>query len=107
MAVRKRGSRPIVIDGVRYRWRVPGRPTYAQAAYGMALAMTVWQDGVDGSVLHMHGKARPDNWMILPGDVVTPRRVATGIRAALAAGWNPSEPGPAFEFELPSEPEAT
>ena len=110
MAVRKRGSRPIVIDGVRYRWRVPSRPTYRQGAYANPLELTVWQDDANGSVLHLYGRAaRPDNWLGRPGEIVTPGRVAAGIRAALAAGWKPADPGqPCWDWIPPApEPEAT
>src|SRR5690242_20609260 len=34
MAIRKIGSRRIVVDGVPYRWRVRHRATYSQMDYG-------------------------------------------------------------------------
>lgn len=34
MATRKTGSRPIVVDGIRYRWRIRHRATFLQADYG-------------------------------------------------------------------------
>jgi hypothetical protein len=101
MATRPKYARRIVVDGTVYYWRVPHRPNYNQAAYGTALTFSVWKAGVRGSPLHMHGGARPDNWLGLPGDTVTPARVAAGIRAALAAGWKPVERGPAFRLALP------
>ncbi len=34
MATRRTGSRPIVVDGVAYRWRIRRRATSCQADYG-------------------------------------------------------------------------
>ncbi|MFC6021401.1 hypothetical protein ACFP2T_35180 [Plantactinospora solaniradicis] len=45
--------------------------------------------------------AHPGNWIGLPSHPVLPGTVAVGVRQALAAGWQPSRPGPAFQLLLP------
>lgn len=98
MAMRKRGSRSVTVDGHQYRWRIRPSPTYTQAAYASALTFSVQhEDG--GSVLRVvTDRPRPDNWLERPGVVITPAVVAATIRKALAEGWNAGQSGPAFEL---------
>ena len=100
MAMRKVGSRSLVVDGYRYHWRVRQTPTYAQGAYASALTFLV-QGADGGSVLRVTANGpRPDNWLGQPGVVITPSIVADAIRRALAAGWRVSVNGPAFKLAL-------
>jgi hypothetical protein len=100
MAMRKAGSRPLVVDGQRYRWRVRRSPTYSQGAYATALTFSVEREDGSSVLLVRTAGPRPDNWLNRPGSLVTPAVVADAIRAALGAGWRPMEPGPAFEFAV-------
>jgi hypothetical protein len=103
MAIRKTGSRRIVVDGVAYRWRVRHKPTYMQGAYadGFVVSIEIAED--PGQVLLASAGARPDNWLERPGAAVTPARVAATIRAALTVGWKPTEPGSVFYIALSAE----
>jgi hypothetical protein len=103
MAIRKTGSRRIVVDGIEYRWRVRRKSTYIQAAFACSFVVSVQVAEASGQVLHVTAGARPDNWTQTPGEVVTPAPLAATIRAALKAGWKPAEPGSAFYFALTSE----
>lgn len=47
--------------------------------------------------------AHPGNWMALPAKPVLPADVAAAIRTALAGGWTPTSPGPAFSLLVGNE----
>jgi hypothetical protein len=96
MAMQQKGSRRMVVDGQTYRWRIRRSASSSQLSYGTALIIAVEHaDGGAVLVVACDG-ARHGNWIELPGTTVTPSRVAALIRRALAAGWTPTEPGPAF-----------
>jgi hypothetical protein len=103
MAIRKVGSRAIVVDGRPYRWRVRPSPTYTQAAYGTALTFSVQREDGGSVLLVIADGPRPDNWLEMPGVVITPAVVTSAIRQALAAGWCAEEAGSAFELALARE----
>lgn len=96
MAMRKTGSRRLVVDGVAYRWRIRRRATYGQSDYGCGkLHVAVEQaEEQPGAVLVLYtDRPHPADWgtrQVLP---VRPSDVARWVREALAAGWVPSEPG--------------
>jgi hypothetical protein len=100
VAMRKVGSRALMVDGQRYRWRVRRRPTYTQGAYGDPLTFSVQrEDG--GSVLWVVADGpRPDNWLARPGALITPAVVAKAIRRALVAGWRAGAAGAMFELAM-------
>ncbi len=96
MALTQRGSRPIVVDGIEYRWQVRRRPSYCQGI-GAPLTFAVELPGAHGVVLVVRADAaRPDNWIGSRSAVIRPAQVAACIRAALRGGWRPAQPGPAF-----------
>lgn len=89
MALRKKGARPITVDGHSYRWRVvgavrccPGCAWYGR--FGFAV-----QDA------DRHGPVLVSDTSTFP---VVPRVVAASIQDALQAGWQPTRPGPAFHL---------
>jgi hypothetical protein len=97
MAIRKAGSRRIVVDGVSYLWRVRRRPTYCQGnAWGL-LSLCVQRVEHPGATLVVKlDRPRPDNWFGLPSMAVRPSDVAGLVRKALEAGWRPGATGPQF-----------
>ncbi|MFJ3634411.1 hypothetical protein [Streptomyces sp. NPDC090112] len=100
MALPGKGSRPLTVDGVQYRWRLRGRPTYDRGLARSPVTYAVERTGASGAVLvvttrHTH----PGNWLCVPAVPVLPRQVSDGIRAALARGWVPTMPGPPFRME--------
>lgn len=102
MALTKKGSRLITVDGVVYRWRVRGRPTYAQALGERSLAVAVEQADCKGCVLLVHmPQDHPSNWIGGPSVPVLPSQVAAIIRRALGEGWRPSQPAAAFRTTAP------
>jgi hypothetical protein len=98
VAMRKTGSRSVVVDGQQYRWRVRPSPTYIQGAYATALTFSVQREDGGSVLLVVTDRPRPDNWLDRPGAVVTPAVVAGSIRQALAAGWQAGAAGYAFEL---------
>jgi hypothetical protein len=114
MALVKKGSRLITVDGVVYRWRLRRRPTYPQGIGQRRLAFAVEQVDRKGSVLLVTvPQDHPSNWMGGPAVPVLPSTVAAIVRKALTQGWQASQPGPAFRLdatqadlpvERPSEP---
>lgn len=100
MAVRKAGSRRIVVDGALYLWRFPRRPDLTQQEGWPGVSVAASRaDCPRASVLllvfprrfHLSGPVGQE-----PPRPVLPSEVAAGIRAALAAGWAADQPGKLF-----------
>ena len=101
MAIRKRGSHRIVVDGIACRWKVP-QLNEDQEAGRPGMAAAVQQVEPAGSQL----------WLVLPtrysmrsplaneGKPILPSEVASGIRAAIASGWKADRPGKQFCFQM-------
>jgi hypothetical protein len=106
MAVRKTGSRRIVVDGVEYRWRIAPRPTDVEFDYAGSMVASVQLAKNAGQVLFVSCGLRAGNILDQPGVVVTPRQIAAAIRSALADGWQPAERGKPFRTPLPAADEA-
>ncbi|GJF30528.1 hypothetical protein KNE206_32280 [Kitasatospora sp. NE20-6] len=100
MALVKKGSRLITVDGTTYRWRLRGRPTYDQGLVWAPLTYAVEHAGTTGPVL-LVSTDRPhlSNWISARGRPVLPAEVAAGIRTALASGWTPGISGPSFHLD--------
>jgi hypothetical protein len=97
MAIRKTGSRRIIVDGVAYLWRVRPRPTYSQANAWGPLSVCVQLAKNPGSVLVVNLTVpRPDNWLHSTSTRVTPGKMESLIRSGLAAGWHPERAGRQF-----------
>lgn len=95
MAIPKKGSRTITVDGVAYRWRIRRKPTYDQGLAHSALTFAVELAQDPGSVLVVTtDSVRPDNWVVVPGKTIRPVEVTDTIRTALRQGWRPHLPGP-------------
>ncbi|RAO11831.1 hypothetical protein [Micromonospora noduli] len=102
MALTKKGSRLITVDGIVYRWRVRGKPTYAQALCERPLTLAIEQADCTGSVLLVSmPQDHPSNWIGGPPVPVLPSTVAAVVRKALAEGWRPSQPAAAFHMATP------
>jgi hypothetical protein len=102
MALARKNSRQIVVDGAVFRWTVSRRPSYGQGLGESPLSFAVeLADDPAGRLLVSLPVARPDNWLDLPSGVVTPALVARCITAARDAGWDPRQRGPALRVHLP------
>lgn len=93
MAIARRNSRPIHVDGVDYRWRLGRR-----RLFDLRTSLAVWTDATPPACLRVTIRGvwsdRDPEW--LPqgsGTPVTPIFVADVVRAALVDGWDPKTPG--------------
>ena len=101
MTIARKGSRPIIVDGVAYRWSVRPRPSYSQGLANGSLTFAVVTDEAPGSTLVVTlDVARPDNWMHEPSASITPATVEGAIRQALLHGWRPEQTGSAFPLQI-------
>ncbi|WP_327281506.1 MULTISPECIES: hypothetical protein [unclassified Streptomyces] len=100
MALVKKGSRLITVDGTTYRWRLRRRPTYDQGLAVSPLAYAVEHAESPGTTLVVTtNQPHPSNWFGTHGSPVLPARVADDIRTALTAGWSPASPGAPFRLD--------
>jgi len=106
MALNKKNSRKIVVDGESYRYSVSA--TSLDAAGNYRLNVTL-QSEDDGARLVVRGLVTRDFWLDIskPGmkteedyPTVTPRHIKSIIRLAVDSDWQPQKTGPAFELEL-------
>ena len=102
MAIPQKGSRTIIVDGMRYLWRIRRKPTYCEGAFADPFSVAVQREDLpSGSVLLLATSfPRPDNWLGRAFQVVTPAMVAVSIKRALADGWRPERRGPCFKHPL-------
>ncbi|RVX47397.1 hypothetical protein EDD27_10330 [Nonomuraea polychroma] len=101
MAMPKKGSRLITVDGTVLRWRVSHKPTYSQDKKWSPLTFAVERAEKPGSVLVVSLPcARPDNWGGQRTIVIRPVLVVGCIRRALEQGWNSGQPGPGFALTV-------
>ena len=97
MALVKKGSRRITVDGISYRWRVRGRATYAQGMGWRPLTYAVAPAENPGTTLVVTThQLHPSNWCEARAKPVLPAEVAATIRMARAKGWVPEKPGSPF-----------
>ncbi len=97
MSLASKGSRPIVVDGVAYRWRVRKKPTYGQALEQSRLLLAVELAEAPGATLVIElPQVHPSNWLGSEAVPVLPSDVMRYVREALAAGWQPTKPGKTF-----------
>ncbi len=101
MAMLKRGSRLIAVDGVIYRWRVRDRPLYSQAntTWARCILAVERADNPGAKLIVELQQAHPDTWMLAPVVAVAPSDVADQIRVAIAAGWGPTISGSPFVLQ--------
>jgi hypothetical protein len=96
MAIVKKGSRRIVVDGLEYRWRVRRKIFIDQGLPPMTCSV---QRAVDrpGSILVVcFPQTHPA--YVRPGEAIpaTPSQVERAIRQALIQGWHPLQSGAPF-----------
>jgi hypothetical protein len=98
MALPKKGSRKIIVDGLTYRWYICRKPSYGQAFLGVE-SMTVaiqrdTEEPVTNLWIHLH-RSRPDAWFS-DRTPITPKNIAQYIRTALEKGWQADRAGKPF-----------
>ncbi|GAB1820846.1 hypothetical protein [Herbidospora sp. RD11066] len=89
MAMPKKGSRLITVDGEMFRWRVRHKPAGGDGPLSFSAEHATRPGGVLKVTLPC---ARPDNWLGRQAIAVRPALVASAIRRALAEGWTRERP---------------
>ncbi|WEV26563.1 hypothetical protein OYE22_16180 [Streptomyces sp. 71268] len=102
MALNKKGSRRITVDGIEYRWRVRRKPSYPQGLCWTPMTYAV--EAASGSqsgttLLVTSGQAHPSNWAGVETEPVLPAHVAASIREARDKGWEPARSGSPFRLD--------
>ncbi|MFI6734783.1 hypothetical protein ACIBI9_17795 [Nonomuraea sp. NPDC050451] len=101
MAIPKKGSRLITVDGIVFRWRVRHKPTYDEGMAWSPLSFAVERAEKPGRVLVVSLPcARPDNWLGERTIAARPVLVAGCIRRAVEQGWDAGQPGPGFTLTV-------
>lgn len=101
MAIPRKGSRLIAVNGTVYRWAVRAKPTYCQGLNWGRLTFAVEHADTPGQVLSVETQSpQLDNWLNLPGKPVTPLTVEQSVRTALATGWKPDRSDGVFRLAL-------
>ncbi|MEU5074272.1 hypothetical protein AB0G76_22320 [Streptomyces asoensis] len=100
MALARKGSRQIVVEGTVYRWQLRRRPTYPQGLVWSPCTFAVEHADRPGTTLVVTtGQPHPGNWIGREAGPVLPSAVAAAVRAALRAGWTPTAVGSAFRLD--------
>lgn len=100
MALVRKGSRRIVVDGTTYRWRLRGRPTYFQGLTWSTCTFAVEHADSPGTTLVVRtDQPHPSNWIGREAEPIRPSHVAVVVRLALSEGWTPTAPGSAFHLD--------
>ncbi len=100
MALVRKGSRRIVVDGTAYRWRLRGRPTYDQGLVWSPCTFAVEHADTPGMTLVVTtDQPHPSNWIGRGAVPVLPSDVAVAVRLALREGWTPTALGSAFHLD--------
>ncbi|MFJ1756415.1 hypothetical protein [Kitasatospora sp. NPDC088134] len=102
MALPKKGSRRIVVDGAGYRWRVSSRH-WCCSYEATTLGYAVEDAAAPGATLVVEtGRPLVHEPSPEAAEPILPGEVAAGIRAARARGWTPTAQGPSFRLRLPA-----
>jgi hypothetical protein len=100
MALVRKGSRQIVVDGTPYRWRLRGRPTYFQGLAWSPCTFAVERADTPGMMLvATTNQPHPSNWIGREAEPVVPSGVAVAVQLALSEGWTPTVQGSAFHLD--------
>lgn len=106
MAIRRKGYRRIVVDGVPYLWRTPRRVGRSDWEGDPGFVVIVQAEDRRGAALAIHFPQRhPEAAELFGTPVVSvvPSQVESAIRRGLAAGWRPAERVP-FWFAVTGGP---
>ena len=101
MAIPKRGSRNIVVNGEPYRWYMRRKPSYGQGLCEGFMSFAIEHADVNGSTLLVTlPQYHPRNWMGAEIVSIIPANVEAYIQTALARGWQPQKPGKTFALDM-------
>ncbi|MGW1545250.1 hypothetical protein ACWCPM_34505 [Streptomyces sp. NPDC002309] len=101
MALNKRGSRRITVDGTEYRWRIRRKPSYSQDLCWTPLtyAVEVAADRPGRVLVVTADQPHPGNWLGVESEPIRPADVVASIWEARLQGWEPTHAGPPYLLE--------
>ena len=95
MALARKGTRHIVVDGTTYRWHLRGRPTYSQAlAWSPCTFAVEHADGPGTTLVVTTDHPHPSNRLGHEAKPVLPSDITHAIERALREGWTRRPPAP-------------
>ena len=96
MAIPKKGSRTITLDGVSYRWLIRRKATNSQQDYGNGqIHVAIELAKSPGTTLWLHtDRPHPQDWNTEKVVPITPLDISIWIKQALDLGWKPEKNGP-------------
>jgi hypothetical protein len=105
MTLPKSNSRPIDVDGLRFRHAVSVSATDEAGLFSLNLAVQVASG--HGRILKARGLLTRDRWLDFPEldtpdryPILKPGHVAAVIRRARDGGWHPEQAGTPFLLEI-------
>ncbi len=101
MAIRKRGSKRITVEGILYLWQVRKRKTSQQGIGTGKITLVIAALNKPSTTLLIDLERAYDNyWLDFKlTQPVLPNEVEQWIRQAIAQGWQPLEAGKPFEMK--------
>ncbi|MBD1545260.1 hypothetical protein [Roseibium aggregatum] len=102
MAIPRKGSRKITVEGEDYRWLVRRKATISQTDYGSGKIHVAIEHATEkGATLHIESgrHPHPKDWGTLSVEPVTPSDIARWISVAIQQGWEPKNAGPTFRID--------
>ncbi|MFJ7421827.1 hypothetical protein ACIQXD_24925 [Streptomyces uncialis] len=106
MALNKKGSRRITVDGIEYRWRIRRKPSYTQGLCWTPLTYAV--EAASGSepgttLIVTSDQVHPSSWVGAEAVPIRPAHVAASIREARDRGWKPTKAGAPLQLDRSAE----
>ena len=101
MALARKGSRRIVVDGAVYRWRIRQKPAQVEGAGPAPVSYAVEREDAPAAVLVVKAPCPPPagrmGWAALTAQEA---QIADAVRTALDSGWAPLRQGTPFHLDL-------
>ncbi len=101
MAIPKKGSRKVTVEGESYRWVVGKRVAFQNADYGLGkFNVAIESIGGAGATLLILAERhmQPGDWGTIEVEPITPSDVSRWISTAIQKGWDPRVDGQTLRF---------
>jgi len=102
MAMPKKGSRKLTVEGESYRWIVTIEKVFRNADYGpKKINVAIESVAASGAKLLIVAErhSQPGDWGTIEVEPVTPSDVSRWISMAIQKGWNPRVDGHTLRFD--------
>ncbi|SNR14735.1 hypothetical protein [Tenacibaculum jejuense] len=102
MAIPKKGTRKIDVDGLKFRWLIRKKATYTQSVYGIGkLHVAIELEENPGTNLFIRtDRKHPNDIETEMVNPITPYDISNWIKQAFELGWNPSKNGNTFRTKI-------